>query len=902
MTRWNIVAAAVLALSGSAVGLDPLEELRGPEQRKPGAGRRQPGGKRGRAKAKPRTKQREGLVEQMLAGPLGEVEEVVFAERPYGNDGHWYANFGWWSSDREKKLYGIGGRLAALNPRTGKVRTILADETGGIRDPQVHYDGRKILFSYRPGGTEHYHLYEIDADGKNLRRLTDGDFDDIEPTYLPDGDIVFCSSRCFRYVQCWFTHVAVLYRCGPDGKNVRRISANVEHDNTPWPLPDGRILFMRWEYVDRSQVRYHHLWTANPDGTAVMTFFGNMHPGLVMIDAKPIPPRPGSSQAGTRKVVAVFSPGHGRRSHAGHIAIIDPDCGPDDTGRAREITDKPEWRDPYALDANCFLVARNNALYVMNAAGEYEALYRIPTRPDATPAELREGLMAHEPRPLRPRRRERIIAPRCDPGQATGKLMLADVTIGRNMAGVGRGEIKKLLILESLPKPVNFSGGMDAVSPGGTFTIPRILGTVPVEPDGSAYFEVPALRPVFFVALDENDLSVKRMQSFVSVMPGETTGCVGCHEHRTEAPPVAPAPPAGPVGSVLATRKPPATIAAFDGLPDVMDFTRDIQPIVDRHCVRCHDGTEPGRPDLRYRRESKYANWPGSYTCLFKLVAQGANADGNRAPRTLGSSASPLMDKLARPGRAAPKTNAKGHPVVPLTEREWRTVWLWVEAGAHYPGTYAALGTGGTGMYVARDVLVRRCGDCHGHTAEDGSTAVSFKTPHLELWDFDDPPRSIALRAPLARKAGGLGLCRGEYTVYRDGTRSPARKPSVLARKGPADDEPGGLDLSLDDVLGSGSSGKDLPKAVEGPETKPVPGVFFSDTDPDYRELLSMVRNRRTWRGRIDMPIFRPNDHYIREMKRYGILDESYTVDQPLDVYALDRAYWRSFWYRPQER
>ncbi|MBC7337401.1 MAG: PD40 domain-containing protein, partial [Clostridia bacterium] len=178
---------------------------------------------------------------------------------------------------------------------------MLDDPRGGIRDPQVHYDGRKILFSYRKGGTHPFHLYEINVDGTGLRQLTDGSDDDIEPTYCPDGSIIFCSSRCRRFVNCWYTRVAVLYRCDADGKNIRPLSSNNDHDNTPWMLPDGRVLYMRWEYVDRSQVHFHHLWTMNPDGTFQTVFFGNMYGGVAMLDAKPIP--------NTNKVVVSWSPG-----------------------------------------------------------------------------------------------------------------------------------------------------------------------------------------------------------------------------------------------------------------------------------------------------------------------------------------------------------------------------------------------------------------------------------------------------------------------------------------------------------------------------------------------------------------------------------------------------------------
>ncbi|HUU08941.1 MAG TPA: hypothetical protein VM431_00195, partial [Phycisphaerae bacterium] len=257
------------------------------------------------------------MLKRFLDGPMAGVEEIVFAVRGLGGDGHWYANFGHHVTSANRMMYGPpGGRLCRLNLRTGEVRVLLDDPEGGVRDPQIHYDARKVLFSYRKGDSVHYHLFEMNLDGTGLRQLTDGPFDEIEPIYLPDGDLLFCSSRCNRWVQCWFTQVAVLYRSDPDGKNMRIISANVEQDNTPWVMPDGRILYMRWEYVDRSRVRYHHLWTINPDGTGQMAYYGNMHPGTVMLDAKPIP--------GTEKAVVSFSPGHGRKEHAGHVTVVDP--------------------------------------------------------------------------------------------------------------------------------------------------------------------------------------------------------------------------------------------------------------------------------------------------------------------------------------------------------------------------------------------------------------------------------------------------------------------------------------------------------------------------------------------------------------------------------------------------
>ena len=229
------------------------------------------------------------LLKKLLEGPLEGIEEIVFALRQPGYDPHWYANFGYYAGEPDRKAYRAMGRLVKYNLRTRKQTILLRDDAGTIRDPQVHYDGKKIIFSYRKGDSENFNLYEINVDGTGLTQITDGPFNDIEPTYLPDGGIVSASNRCNRWVNCWLTQVAVLYRCDGDGDNIEELSSNNDHDNTPWPMPDGRVLYTRWEYTDRSQVDFHHLWTMNPDGSGQMVYYGNQHPGILMIDAKAIP-------------------------------------------------------------------------------------------------------------------------------------------------------------------------------------------------------------------------------------------------------------------------------------------------------------------------------------------------------------------------------------------------------------------------------------------------------------------------------------------------------------------------------------------------------------------------------------------------------------------------------------
>jgi hypothetical protein len=792
------------------------------------------------------------LLADFRRGPMAGVDQIVFAVRKLGTDPHWYANFGSTQEISNWTTYGHGARLCRLDLRTGKAAVLLEDPEGGIRDPVVHYDGRKILFSYRKGSGEHYLLHEIGVDGSGLRQLTEGPFDDVEPVYLPDRDILFVSTRCKRRVNCHTTETAVLHRCDADGKNLRILSSNNEHDNTPWVLPSGQVLYTRWEYVDRNQVTFHHLWVTTPDGLRQTVFFGNQHPGTTMIDAKPIP--------GSPRVVASFSPGHGRREHDGVITVVDPRLGPDRADSARPVSHGPDCRDPWAFSEDAFLAARGAELVLLDGQGRTQTIYSLPAD------DVKAGYQCHEPRPLVARPREPVIAPGTDWDRATGRIVLVDVYRGRNMAGVRRGEIKKLLVLETLPKPMQYTGGMEPLSYGGTFTLERILGTIPVEPDGSAAADLPALRSLFFVALDERDLSVKRMQSFLTVLPGETTTCQGCHEQRTTSP------PAGL--SLLALQRPPSRIEPIDGVPEVFDFPRDIQPILDRRCLPCHDeGVRQGGVSLSGDHGPIFSI--AYYTLTARdLISDGRNGPGNRPPRSIGSSASRLL-----------KLGDGTHYDAKFSDRERDRVRLWIDSGAAYPGTYAALGAGMIGgfeivnqsirldrsdtewpaMRASMAAIDRRCGGCHkddkplplspSHIVGPGSWGSAFRgTPpwvplspgdvrrrwsrHL-FYNLTRPEKSLLLLAPLSKQAGGLELC-----------GSP-----VLA------------------------------------DTK----------DADYQTILRAIEeaSRKLEEiKRFDMPGFRPRMEYVREMQRFGILPPDLPQDAPIDVYATDREYWKSLWHR----
>jgi len=813
---------------------------------------------------------RAAAVEQLKE--LG-IEEIVFAERGFGRDlsGHYYANFGYACVDPNVWLHAAdGGRLTKLNLRTGELTVLVDDPGGSVRDPQAHYDARKILFSYRKGGTHRYHLYEINVDGTGLRRLTDGPFDDIEPTYLPDGDIVFCSTRCRRWIGCWLAEAAILFRCNADGKNIRMLSSGSFTENTPAVLGDGRILYTRWEYVNRDPVSFHHLWTISPDGTGQMVYFGNMRPGGVFIDARPIP--------GTNRIVLINSPGHGRNEHAGYVAVATGASGPDARGAMENISGDPDYRDPYPLSAELFLVARAKQILLMNSRGETETLYTGPDLP------------LHEPRPIIARVREPVVPRRLDPAEQKATLFLNDVYTGRNMAGVKRGSIRRLLVMEELPKPANFhGGGSQPIGHGVTSTLKRILGTVPVEPDGSACFQVPPMRSVYFALLDENDRSIKQMRSFVTLQPGETVGCVGCHEQRRRAA------AARPGAMAMALRRPPRPIEPIAGVPDVIDFPRDIQPILDRHCVGCHnlrrrDGgialVGDHGPVFSHSYYALFLHWQIKDTGGDPRHGTGRQPGSDR-PYTTYSSASPLMDKIQ-----------PDHYGVLLSPREKRLVRLWIDTGATYAGTYAAYGTGQVGgcwrnnepVRVMADgwpstqpvveAVRRRCAACHPSTQlpehvtarirlDPWGDMLSWTRPlsrysRHHVFNLSRPEDSLFLLAPLAKAAGG----------HADG------KPVAEI----ADPKPVPEDRSRP------------PRPIKHP-------VVFADThDPDYQTILAHIQaagEKLDEIKRFDMPGFRPSPHYVREMQRYGVLPRGLPDDVPIDVYATDRAYWRLMWRRP---
>lgn len=629
------------------------------------------------------------LGQVLAAAPVPAVGELLFVVRhQYRPDHHNTATF-FPAAQHEYNdgTFTPGGALKALDVATGTTRTLLAAPQGVIRDPEVFFDGSRIVFSMRTNVADSYHIYEISSDGTGLKQLTFArDVDDLDPFYLADGSIAFSSTREPKYCMCNRHLMANLFRMDSDGANIHQIGKSTLFEGHGSLMPDGRILYDRWEYVDRNFGDAQSLWTANPDGTSHSVYWGNntASPGAV-IDARVVP--------GTDKVICVFGSCHDRPW--GALAIIDRQLGLD--GRdpvvrtwpadSIELVQKSGWEifdaftrvklkyeDPYPLDAERFLCSR------MTGKGEQMGIYLLDLRGGEELLHVEEP-GCFDPMPLGPRPRPAPIPVRRDYAGRAGTFYVQDVYVGTQMKAVRRGTVKWLRVIESPEKRFwtraawNGQGQEAPAMNWHDFNNKRILGTVPVEADGSAYFEVPPDHFVYFQLLDERGMMVHSMRSGVIAQSGEASSCIGCHEDRRQAPPGVSIPP-------IALQRPPTPLEGWNGAPREFNYLAEVQPVFDRRCVGCHDyGKEAGKK-LNLARDRDLV-FNTSYNELWRkkyVRVLGAGASDTQPPYSWGSHASPLVKKLLGDSRCG----------ADLSPEEFGRIVTWVDLNAPYYPTYAS--------------------------------------------------------------------------------------------------------------------------------------------------------------------------------------------------------------------
>ncbi len=704
--------------------------------------------------------------EALLSNPLVSGQPLLYVvRRQYKSDHHNTATI-FQTGEINTGSFEGGGALKTLDVVTGETKTLVEVPRGVCRDPEVHFDGSRIVFSMRKNVEDNYHIYEVGANGTGLRQLTKAaKVSDVDPLYLPGGDIVFSSTREPKYCACNRHIMANLFRMTGDGANVHQIGKSTLFEGHSSLLPDGRILYDRWEYVDRNFGDAQGLWTVNPDGTGQAVYWGNntWSPGGT-IDARPVP--------GSTLVMAVLGSCHDRPW--GALGLIDRRLGLD--GRppvlrtwpasAIDLVEKgdgksgygfdvfkrvqPKYEDPYALSEKYFLCSR------MTGRDEEMGIYLL----DVFGNELllhEEAPGCFDPMPLKARTAPPAVPPRRDFEDGEGRFYVANVYEGTHMEGVVPGSIKALRVVESPEKrfwvPKAGWGGQGQENPGmnwHNFVNKRILGVVPVEEDGSAYFRVPADRFVFFQLLDENGMMVQSMRSGTVAQSGETTGCVGCHENRRKAPP----PVAGE--TPLAMRRSPDALYGWHGDPRLFSYMAEVQPVFDTHCVECHDfGEEAGENVILAGDRTNTFNT--SYNELWRkgfIKPVGAGPAETQKAYSWGSHASKLM-----------KVIREGHEGVELRGEELNRVATWLDLNAPYYAHFSsAYPHGVSGRSPLSPEQIGRLGELTGlnfaHLASHANNKgpqVSFDRPELspclrQFRDKKDPKRLEALEIIQAGK------------------------------------------------------------------------------------------------------------------------------------------------------
>ncbi|TAN36310.1 MAG: hypothetical protein EPN23_08680 [Verrucomicrobia bacterium] len=701
--------------------------------------------------------------EALAAHPLLVAYPLLFAVRPPYHRDHHNTETVFQTGEINTRNYRPGGPLKLLDLRRGVARMLVDPGPNGLaRDPDVFFDGQRIVFSMRKNIGDDYHLYEVAATGGAPRQLTSapGVFD-IDPFYLADGRIAFTSSREPKYCGCNAHIMGNLFRMEADGANIVQIGRNNLFEGHGSLLEDGRIIYDRWEYVDRNFGDAQGLWTVNPDGTAHAVWYGNNTPAPGgVIEPRQIP--------GTPLVLCVLSSCHDRPW--GALAILDRRRGVDGrapvvrtwpataVARVREpgmvngawdafTSVQPRYADPYPLDTQFFLCSRQIG------TNEEQGIYLVDTFGNEVCLHA-ESPGCADPMLLMPHLRPPLLPERRNYADRNGTFYVTDVYAGTHMAGVTRGSVKWLRVVEAPEKRFwtypawNGQGYHRPAMNWSSFENKRILGTVPVEADGSAYFEAPAERFVYFQLLDKDGLMIQSMRSGAFVQPGERAGCIGCHDDRLAVPPPAAA-------ASRALQRAPSRLMGWQGEPRLFNYRAEVQPVFDKYCVRCHDFGKPAGEKLVLAGD-RTAAFAVSYVDLYLkkvLKVVGAGPAEIQPANSWGARASRLVQVLQ-----------KGHNGIKLLPEELERIVTWVDLNAPYYPSYAT---------AWPDSLYGRCPLASNEVTRLKQLGLDLND-HLTMTrvSFDRPDASPALiaLAEVARKEA--------LTILRTGAARLAAQPN----------------------------------------------------------------------------------------------------------------------------
>ena len=618
--------------------------------------------------------------EALLANPLLDFQSLLLVKRSpkqLGMPQNWQGNCA-------LARNGYDNEIAVLSPVSpeGKLSTLYKPKNGEfVGDIVLHFDADKMAFSM-PGSNNKWQVWEMKSDGTGLRQVTSGEYPDVDnyyPCYLPNGKIIFSSTGCFQGVPCvgganW---VANLYIMDADGKNMRQLCFDQDHDWYPFVMNDGRVMYTRWEYSDTAHYFTRILMRMNPDGTGQMELYGSESywPNSIFY-AKPIPDS-------ATKFVAIVS-GHHGVPRMGEMLLFDAERGRHEAdgviqripgyGKKVEpiIKDQlvndswPKFLHPYPLSDKYFLAASQPkpnmqwAIYLVDVFDNMFPLAEVP------------GYALLEPIPLRKRPTPPIVPEKVKPDTSDAYVYLTDIYEGPGLKGIPRGTVKKLRISEPHYTYPHMGGHIN-VGVEGPWDVRRIHGTVPVYEDGSAAFTIPANTPITVQPLDEQGRALQIMRSWFVAMPGESISCVGCHERQNTAP---------EARRPIAMTKPLSEITPWYGPARGFSFKRDMQPVLDKFCVGCHNGQPyEGKNTLDFAAKPKngWGNFTPSYLALHPFVRRPCpeSDDHIQEPMEFHISTSELVQMLE-----------KGHYNVKLDAEAWDRLATWIDQNVPDHGTW----------------------------------------------------------------------------------------------------------------------------------------------------------------------------------------------------------------------
>ncbi|MEI6678942.1 MAG: SUMF1/EgtB/PvdO family nonheme iron enzyme [Mariniphaga sp.] len=609
-----------------------------------------------------------------------------------------------WSNQTSAPRGGFNAEIAELSNLRGEIhsRTIYKPANGSsVADLLLHWDGSKILFS-ATDDTKRWNVFEVRSDGTGFRKVINIDEPDLEffdGTYLPDGRFVAVSNIGYQGVPCVSGGDAVgnLVSYDPKTDALRRMTFDQDANWHPTVMNNGRLMYVRWEYTDLTHYCSRMVMHANPDGTDTRALYGSgsWFPNSTF-DVKPIP-------GATTSFVGIIS-GHHGVARSGRMILFDPaKSRKEEKGMINEFPFSkrpiiplvkdglvdgvwPQFIKPYPISSKYYLVTAK--LDPTSLWG----IYLIDIFDNMTLIAEYEGEGLIQPILVKKHPVPPVIPDKIKPADKSATVFIQDIYEGEGLPGVPRGTIKELRVLAYEYAYTKSPSDHTAQGIQSGWDIKRLLGTVPVEEDGSVLFKIPANTPISVQPLDSEGRAVQWMRSWFTAMPGEVVSCVGCHEDQNSMP---------IPKRVMASTKSPVPITTPEGGVRSFTFDLEIQPILDRNCIGCHNG----KSRLDFRGGTKVTDSPSnkghlklstSYVAFHPYVnRQGPEADiAVMKPYEYHASTSEVVKLLKR-----------GHNNVNLTDSEWRKLYNWIDFNAPYHGAFE---TNPNEFYACKNPVARR--------------------------------------------------------------------------------------------------------------------------------------------------------------------------------------------------